>query len=145
MIQRIQSVFLLLSALVFGALFMVPFAISDKPTVQFLSDTVFNIMDHPALIALTAIGIVLSLVAIFMYKNRTLQQRFGYFIIIVAILLPVYAFLLFNQATQQAASDVHIEDQAGLYLPCVAIVFAALANRFIKKDDKLVKSMDRLR
>jgi len=38
-----------------------------------------------------------------------------------------------------------VNDGFGIYLPLIGIIMAVLANRFIKKDDKLVKSMDRLR
>ncbi|HUR31701.1 MAG TPA: DUF4293 domain-containing protein [Saprospiraceae bacterium] len=145
MIQRIQTIFLFLTALVFGFLFKVPFAISNKPSVQFLSDGVFDITDHPALIALTIIGALLALITIFLFRKRQLQLRLGYVIIVMAILLPVIAFLLFTNATSAADSSVEIHDQLGIFLPLAAIVFTGLSNYFIKKDEKLVKSMDRLR
>ena len=145
MIQRIQSIFLLLTALIFGALFKVPFAISNKPTVQFLSDGVFEVTDHPALIGLTILGVMLALVTIFLYRKRKVQLKLGYLIIVISILLPVLAFLLFTRASAAADPSVVVSDQAGLFLPLAGVVLAALANHFIKKDDKLVKSMDRLR
>lgn len=145
MIQRIQTLFLLLTALIFGLLFMVPFAISNKPSVQFLSDGVFEITDHPALIALAVLGGLLAIISIFLFQKRKVQLKLGYVIIVMAILLPVLAFLLFTNASAQVDSTVVVEDQIGLFLPIGAIVSAALANYFIRKDDKLVKSMDRLR
>ena len=145
MIQRIQSILLLLTAAVFGFLFKVPFAISSEPSVQFLSDGVFDITDHPALIALTVIGGLLALITIFLFRKRQLQLRLGYIIIVMAILLPVIAFLLFTNASASADNSVEVHDQIGMFLPLAAIFFTGLANYFIKKDDKLVKSMDRLR
>jgi hypothetical protein len=144
MIQRIQTLFLLASAVVLGLLFWIPLATSNRPSVQFLSDSVFNIMDHPALIALTCLGIIVSLVAIFLYRKRPVQLKAGYFIIMVSILLPVISFILFTNASAQAG-DVEIYDKPGLYLPAGSIVLTAIANYFIRKDEKLVKSMDRLR
>lgn len=144
MIQRIQSLLLLASAVIFGLLFQFPLATSEQPSVQFLSDSVFNIMDHVALLGLTIVGILLSLSAIFLFRKRSVQVRLGYFIIVVAILLPLISFLLFTNASAEAG-DVAIHDQAGLYLPAGAILFTLLANHFIRKDEKLVKSMDRLR
>ena len=145
MIQRIQTIFLFLFALVFGALFKVPFAISNKPSVQFLSDQIFDVTDHPVLLLLTIAGIVLAVITIFLFKKRKVQVRMGYFLIIVSILLPVVAFLLFTRASASADQTVEVSDQAGLFLPLAGVVLAGLANYFIKKDDKLVKSMDRLR
>ena len=89
MIQRIQSLLLLASAVIFGLLFQFPLATSEQPSVQFLSDSVFNIMDHVALLGLTIVGILLSLTAIFLFRKRSVQVRLGYFIIVVAILLPL--------------------------------------------------------
>ena len=145
MIQRVQSILLFLTALVFGALFLVPFAISNKPSVQFLADSVFDVSDHPVLLGLTIIGALISLVSIFQYKKRPVQLKLGYLIIVVAILLPVVAFLLFTRGAASADASVQVSDQAGMYLPLVAIILAGVANYFIKKDDRLVKSMDRLR
>ncbi len=145
MIQRIQSLFLVLTAGVFGILFKLPFATSDKPSAQFLADKVFDITDHPALLGLAILGAVLALVSIFMFKNRKLQLRLGYLIIVMAILLPAVAFLLFTNESASIDPTVRVFDQAGMFLPLGAILFASLANYFIRKDDKLVKSMDRLR
>ena len=65
-------------------------------------------------------------------------------LIVLAILLPALAaWLVFSQ--QGAPSTSGIDDGLGLFLPVAALIFAVLANLFIKKDDKLVKSMDRLR
>ncbi|MEP6793761.1 MAG: DUF4293 domain-containing protein [Saprospiraceae bacterium] len=145
MIQRIQTLFLLLTAGVFGVLFKLPFATSDKPSAQFLADKVYDITDHPALIGLTIIGAILSFFSIFMFKNRKLQLKLGYFIIVMAILLPATAFLLFTRESSSIDPTVQVFDQVGMFLPLGAILFTALANYFIRKDDKLVKSMDRLR
>lgn len=145
MIQRIQSLFLMLTAGVFAVLFKFPFATSDKPSAQFLADQVFDISDHPALIGLTIIGAMLALISIFMFKNRKLQLKLGYFIIIVAILLPATAFLLFTGESASMDPTAQVYDKAGMFLPLGAILFSAFANYFIRKDDKLVKSMDRLR
>lgn len=145
MIQRIQSIFLLIAAASFGGLFMLPLAVSDKPTAQFLADKVYDVTDHIALLILALAGAILALVAIFLFKNRPLQLKLGYVVISMAILLPLAAFLLFTNQAPMMDSAVHVEDQAGVFLPGGAILFTALANYFIRKDDKLVKSMDRLR
>jgi peptidoglycan/LPS O-acetylase OafA/YrhL len=145
MIQRIQSVFLLLAALCFGALFTAPFAFSTETTTEFLSDKVYGIEDHVMLLALTILGVGLSLVAIFLYKNRPLQSRLGYIIIIIAILIIVATILLFLNEVQSMSASNGIQEGFGILLPILGIVFVVLANKYIKKDEKIVRSADRLR
>lgn len=145
MIQRIQTVFLILAAASFGALFVFPMATSDKPTAQFLADKIFDVSDHPALIGLTGLGIVMALISIFLYRNRPVQLKLCYGIISLAILLPIAAFLLFTNASAGMDASVQVMDEPGMFLPLVAILFGSLAVYFIRKDDRLVKSMDRLR
>lgn len=144
MIQRKQSIFLFLSALCFFGLFGLPFASSDVSGQSFFSDQIYDVNDHPVLTVLTLIGGILSLVAIFLYKRRTAQMRIGFLAMISGIFLLLVAFLfIYNEADN--LGDVEISEQLGTGLPVLAIVFTILANHFIKKDDTLVKSMDRLR
>ncbi len=145
MIQRIQTLFLLLAAGSFGALFFIPMALSDMVTTQFLSDHVYDVTDHPVLLVLTVLGGVIALVSIFLFKNRPLQLKLGYIIIILAMLLPLASFLLFMNESAMLDTSANVIDQAGLYIPGLAILFGFLSNYFIRKDERLVKSMDRLR
>ena len=145
MIQRIQSLFLLLAAASFGALFFIPFAMSDTVTTQFLADRIYDVTDHPVLAGLAGLGALLAMVSIFLFRNRPLQLKLGYVIIILAILLPVAAFLLFMNESATLESSAEVMDQAGTYIPGLAILFGFLSNYFIKKDERLVRSMDRLR
>jgi hypothetical protein len=94
---------------------------------------------------MAALGSVMTLAAIFLFKNRPLQLKLGYLIIALGILLPVASFLLFMNESAALDASAEVMDQAGLYLPILAILFGFLANHFIKKDERLVKSMDRLR
>jgi len=106
--------------------------------------TWYNIHDSPVLIGLTVIGGLVTLGAIFLFNNRPLQKRLSYLGIVMAILLPLVAFLLiYNERTGDALGTIN--DGLGIYPPIVALIFAVLAGRAIGKDDKLVKSMDRLR
>jgi hypothetical protein len=144
MIQRIQSIFLFLSALCFGLLFKVPFATSNSDLGFPLDDKVYNINDHVLLVVLTGIGLALAFISIFLYKKRSIQLRLGYFVIVVGVLLPALAAWIFLSKSLEL-SNGGVDDGFGIFLPLLAIVFSFLSNRYIKKDDKLVKSMDRLR
>ena len=145
MIQRIQSIFYFLAAICFGGLFIFPFATSDISIPKYLADLSYDVMDHAVLTGLAGLGTLLSVVAIFIFKKRDMQLRLGYFVIILSILIPLVAFLLlYNEKT--AVNDANqINDSLGLYLPVLSLIFGVLANKFVKKDDRLVKSMDRLR
>jgi uncharacterized membrane protein YqaE (UPF0057 family) len=146
MIQRIQSIYLLISSLGFGALFLFPFATSNNPVPQYLQDMVYNVQDSPILMILTVLGILIALVAIFVYNNRNLQQKLSILLIICSVFIPLVAVLLmYNEGTAFNQETTIIEDEAGIYMPIVSLLFAFLAYRGIKQDDKLVKSMDRLR
>jgi hypothetical protein len=143
-IQRIQSLFLLLSSAAFWTEFALPFATTDVASPGVMNDLVYNIHDSPVLIGLTIIGGLVTLSSIFLFNNRPLQKRLSYLGIMMAILLPLFAFLLiYNERTGDALGTIN--DGLGIYPPIVALIFAVLAGRAIGKDDKLVKSMDRLR
>lgn len=145
MLQRIQSIFLLLSSGAFFSLFAVSFASSDKTAVGIFSDQLYNVMDNPILIGLTVIGGALALINIFMFKNRPLQLRLSNLLIVLCILLPLVAGLLMYNEGSLNNPNVTIDDGLGIYLPIIALITTILAIRFIKKDNNLVKSMDRLR
>lgn len=145
MLQRIQSIFLLLTGGAFFSLFAVEFASSNKAAEGIFADQLYNVMDNPILIAMTAIGGALAIITIFLFKNRPLQLRLGYLLIVLSILLPLVAALIMYNEGSLNAPNVDINDGLGIYLPIVALITTILATRFISKDNKLVKSMDRLR
>lgn len=128
------------------SLFAIPFATSEQADAALFADKVYNLFDNPLLIGLTSLAGLIALINIFLFKNRSLQMKLDYLVITLSILLTVLAiFFVFKSAEQDATSIEIQENYFGLAMPLVAIIFAALANRFIKKDSKLVKSMDRLR
>jgi len=143
MIQRIQSIFLLFASLAFFSLFsnLMSFATSEPvaSATSVLSDGIFNIHDNTGLIFLTVLGGVLALLAIFLFNNRSLQMKISNFTILAG--LSTVGFLGFLISKETSTFEIGF----GLAAPILAIVFSALATRFIKKDDKVVKSMDRLR
>lgn len=93
----------------------------------------------PFLFIGSAIG---SLVAVFLFKNRTRQiiiNRVN--IVINFLLLGIIVYHLLNLPGEIDISEKGI----GVFIPLMVIVFLALANKAILKDEKLVKSVDRLR
>ena len=145
MIQRIQSIFLLISGIAFFSLFMVPFATSDVVIPQLFNDMVYNIQDSPILLGLCILGGLVSIASIFLFNNRTLQLKMTYVATVFSILLPLVAILLiYNEGTSGVNAD-KIDDKLGIYLPLVSLIFSVLAGRYIGKDENTVRSMDRLR
>jgi len=80
---------------------------------------------------------VLALVTIFLFKNRKLQ-----FVLNRLILLGIFVYRMLNLSGEMENIS---EKGIGVILPIISIVLLVLANRAIKKDEDLVKSVDRLR
>lgn len=146
MIQRIQSIFIFLAGAAILSLFAIPFATSSTPDNAIFADKMYNIFDNPILLVLTTLAGLVALINIFMFKNRPLQLKLDYLVITLSILVPLVAFLLMFKSGSETNTTIEIqENYFGLGMPILAIIFSFLANKFIKKDTKLVKSMDRLR
>jgi hypothetical protein len=136
MLQRIQSVYLILAAgNALGLIFLFHLWITNDGA------TVFAKNELPILAAFVVSGI-LALVSILMFKNRKLQFVLGRLnIILNFFLLGFFVYLSLNISGETVVSEKGI----GMFLPIISIVFLALANKAIKKDEDLVKSVDRLR
>ena len=143
MIQRIQSIFLFLAATALLGLLGLPFASTPEPVTAsaLFADQTYNILDHTALSALFILAAVVCLLSIFLFNNRKLQMRLSIVAIVSAMAGLAFAGVLFSQ--DNAGQDAQLG--LGVGLPIVAIILTLLAYRNIKKDDSLVKSMDRLR
>jgi len=145
MIQRVQSILYLLTSGAFFSEFAFPFATSNNKAAKYFEDLMFNIHDHPILLILTILGGVAAFANIFLFRNRPLQVRIGYLLIILAILLPAVAALLILTDGTATAQGENISEQAGIFMPIVAIITTIFANKYVKKDENTVRDMDRLR
>lgn len=155
MIQRIQTLFLLLASAAMALLFIPDFSfasvIGDTSTMQaasqsMMADGVFNSYDHVIIMALAAICSILILINIFMFKNRPLQltlNRIGMAAGIILIILTAIFFYSDYQLMDNGTYEISID--YGILSPLAFIILLAVASRYISKDDKLVRSMDRLR
>lgn len=143
MIQRVQSLYMLLAALVTGVLSVVfPLYIYGDTMVTlketFSSGNVYTIIAG----VLFVLSTILSLMTIFLFKNRKLQINLNRInIVINFFLLGVIVYLLLTLSGETQVSEKGI----GSFLPLVAVVLLSLANKAILKDERLVKSVDRLR
>ncbi|MCJ7449553.1 MAG: DUF4293 domain-containing protein [Bacteroidales bacterium] len=155
MIQRIQSVYLLLTTLLSGLFLKGSFLnfknnagdvinINFRGICQTTGENGFDLIEK--LIPLSALFIlipVLSIIAIFLFKTRKLQLKATFTLIILVIVLIALA-LYYGVAVIQR---YHAELVPGIkmFIPMLILIFAILAYRGIKKDEDLVKSYDRLR
>lgn len=143
MIQRIQSIFLLLAAASCFVLFALPLADTDKVEANsvLFADAEFTLFDAPVLLGLIAAAGAILLIGIFLYSNRKLQGTLSMLsIALIAGGIGYGFYILSNDAAQNMATVA-----SGTVLPLVAIIFAYLARVYINKDEKLVRSADRLR
>lgn len=143
MIQRIQSLFLLLASIATFLEFVFPFFKGKQSTTGFFADSSYTVQDHPVLLGLTIAAGALALLTIFLYKNRQLQQKMVYLTMLLSVALLAVTFILGFQDTPDLLNNASIF--VGTFLPIVAIILLGISLKGINKDDKLVKSMDRLR
>jgi len=147
MIQRIQTVYLFISALLVGFLFLFPFAEIAKGGAVYLFNfhgIVQNgILKENGVFISVLIGIIIVLqgFAIVSFKNRARQIR----LTVISILLIISLLGLFYFFTYYSFSEAQISFKISGLFPVVAAILDYLALRSIKKDEALIRSIDRIR
>jgi len=155
MIQRIQSIYLLLTIILSilflsGSIFLfadangteyqatvhgVSVITEGSPTGQ-----VHNTLPLTVFVILTAL---FSAIAIFSFRNRKTQLKFSISVIVLSgMLILSSAYCIFYVISE---FDARLRSGLKMIIPFLMLIFAILAYRGIKKDDILVKSYDRLR
>ena len=138
MLQRIQSVWLLLAAAFDAITFRFPFASGDWIYDKFLFMVDLNAKTTIWFSILTVINGILAFITIFLFGNRKLQLRLTFLgIFLTAVLLTLYFLELKNFIGVNIAIWVIF-----YFAILVCYIFAA---KGIIKDQKLIKSLDRLR
>ena len=144
MIQRIQSVYLLVATILSGGLIFVFELWVNEQGNKFLVMDSFN-TGSKLLITMAVlffISALLTFITIFQYKKRQLQFVLGR----LTILINFFLVGILVYFAQNLSGEIHVSEKGiGLLIPIFSIVFVALANKAIKKDEELVKSVDRLR
>lgn len=140
MIQRIQTVYLLLAAVALSA---VPFI-----DALWYSAAVELSWFEPAIVGLVAVTVALSVTSIFFYKQRERQRTLVLVtqVFVVLLVLALYGgFYLVDGLNIRVAGGVDWSLLVLFLLPVAAYVLLFLARRGIEHDIELVRSMDRLR
>lgn len=136
MIQRIQTLYLLVaSGISAGLIFVFNLWINTEGLSIFAKDETLYF-------SLFLGSATLSLISIFRYKDRQSQFVLGRLNIILNFIL--LGLFVYRSLSLSGETDVS-EKGIGILLPIFSIVFLVLANKAIKKDEDLVKSVDRLR
>ncbi|MFC2110413.1 DUF4293 domain-containing protein [Bacteroidota bacterium] len=144
MIQRVQTIYLILATLISGGLvFLINFWTLEETKVIGLLESIYH-----ERILIKSIGIsfiisaLLSLYTIFNFKNRKKQFVLGR----INILINFYLLGVLLTQSLNLSGEMKISEKGiGIYLPIIVIILLVMANKAIKKDEDLVKSVDRLR
>lgn len=156
MIQRIQSVYLALTALLSASMlagtlasYVSPLGVKTTLSTIFTS-TITPKMEIPASINFVIIAgvltcLALALMSLFLFNNRKTQMLLCNIGTLISILFTLYLAYINNQLIEQ--NNIQSFDSANfrLFTPIVCMMLFILAYKGIKKDDDLVKSADRLR
>lgn len=149
MIQRIQSVFLLICTILFVLFFFLPLKDVNKdgvliPLTAFSSfNSLFSYTISFSIVSgFIFLGLLCSLVAIFSYKQRYLQIRLSYIVIVLAVICALLINLT-HSVTAYSSGEI-ISIPANIMFALI-IIFGSLAIVYIKKDINLLKKADRIR
>lgn len=132
-IQRWQSVFLLLSAIMMGFFCYLPLAQQGE--------MVFHPYDQVVYLTLNALIGLLSLISIFLFKNLSRQKT----VVKVNLLLIVASAITGGAIVCYSMPNVEILWTGGPLLLICSFLMTLAALRRIKHDDKLLKAADRIR
>jgi hypothetical protein len=157
MIQRIQSVFLFLVMVAMTLMLFFPLWEKQNPrTTEKVTLSALQLAyQKPAgaaqpqstvyLAILAGVSIVLAGLSLFSYKNRKTQVVLNLAnTLLLAATLMACTYLSF-QGEKLLAEPARGQYLLGFFMPAAALVCNALATRFIRRDEQLVRSMDRLR
>lgn len=150
MIQRIQTLYILLATTALGMQFEWPYSVVPMSpaaaAVPTFADGAFSLTDRPGLMIVTGIAIILALTAFFSFKRRLVQLRFNTLALFTATILAIYMatqfFFLANEA-KEVMNDMQY--RAGVGMPALSVLLLWLSGRAIRSDQQLVHSIDRLR
>lgn len=135
MIQRVQTLWLLAASICGFASLKMPFYVGS---VGATAAEEFTATSNLLLMILTVAGAIVALVDIFLYNNRPLQFRIGLSGLAISVLNIVLYFIYTKKYDTGAITLTAV-------LTFAIPAFFLMAIIGIRKDEKLVKSVDRLR
>ena len=146
MIQRIQSLWLFLAAMMNGLLFIMPLYRYNFANLAYAPWQYESVRNYIPLFITAAVTTVLPLVAIFFFKDRPRQRGMVWLSIISIITFIALMLMRVSNLRNGSPAIAHFEYVLpGVLVVLVSMVFLVLALQGIRKDEKLIKSLDRLR
>jgi len=150
MIQRIQTVYLFVIAILMLLTAFLP--VMEVVEADGLSTHKLSLLSlgaysfFPAFVSpvLSLLAGIMAIIAIFLYKKRTLQMNFCSWILILTIVLYATIFYSYFIVSGKDESTTYTPEIAFLF-PLLTIILASMAIAGIMKDQKIVSSLDRLR
>jgi len=142
MIQRIQSVYLLLAAISSSLIYVFPpITATSAPLSSELPVVVSKQLETASSIGLF-LSIMVLIITIFMYNRRPLQVR-----LISTSVILLFVCIIFESFSivQDAPNGILYSYSFHLIFPFLAFVFSVLARKAILRDERLVRSADRIR
>lgn len=140
MIQRQQTLWLLLATIAGILTFMFPFAVGDKIVVNTSMKKRVDLVagEDFFILILTIASICISAVTIFLFKDRKLQIK----LCLLGFLISTGTLILYILGMNKLTGST---PALWAVLPVAVIISYFMAFRNIRKDEKLVKSLDKLR
>jgi len=162
MIQRIQTLFLLGIIGCMGAYIYLPIweKISQDGVQKMTLDAFgfktwtlnhqggWDLLSHqfPYILAIgSVLVIIVTIYSIFQYKNRLTQIKLGALIALLVMITVGFSVYILLKNEMNFNEGMKGNYKIGFFIPLAALIFNSLANRFIRRDEKLVKSVDRIR
>ncbi len=155
MLQRIQTIYLLIVAILTGFMFFLPLAVFLEAGGNVLTFYSYGVLNRASssdgilystlpLSVMIAIIFTISVITIFLYKNRTRQMRFCVFNILLMIGLMGLLLFYYLSVKKDIGFTQHTL-KLPIVLPVINIVLTFQAFRGIRRDELLVRSYERLR
>jgi Domain of unknown function (DUF4293) len=138
MIQRQQTLWLILATIAALLTFMFPFVIGKGLDKGITVDKSLTAGSDFLLLIATAASMIVSAVTIFLYKDRKLQIK----LCVVGLLISIAIIVLYITTMQQLTNTTLA---LSAILPFLIPIGYFMALRNIRKDEKLIKSLDKLR
>ena len=150
MIQRIQSLYLLIAVVLLIVASLFPFYTFNNGQIIMDGFTLHSaggekIFSTIALNIINWLGALLAFITIFLYKNRILQMRIATYTII--ILLGFYLLLIYYRFYALPKIETITFSKLEIYglFPVISAILIYMAARAIKRDEEKIRAMDRFR
>jgi hypothetical protein len=144
MIQRIQTLYLLIAAICVASVYFFQLAFATNTVENISIDVSLKIAEHLDLLVIYAFNVALIITTIFFYKTRKKQIWLGVASFFVTIIFLELINLRIEKIKSVLQNGTPLTYSLAIVLPFAAVIFIALAIWKIRKDEQLIKSLDRL-